>query len=280
MLRVHERDVLALLTSIPDLAWVGAGRYGWGDVGDPQQPTFVGSAGLRLFEGAWGLVSFNYDMDTRYAGNVILDNWSSTSFSDTYVWVTHDALLTTLLVEPSNLREYGGFAPNGRLLDLRYGNGTTISSTSRRTVVMDPPTLGREFLCATAYSQYPALSSSYGTLNGYAVPYASNTGTATSCALGATTMRIGSSNFSSGTEPLARTFQSAMFAGARYTGPLPKDTCHFLSSELSRMFNRRRDFIFVPALFVGGGYTHPTLSAATLVPAGGNTYEPRVTYTF
>jgi hypothetical protein len=29
-----------------------------------------------------------------------------------------------------------------------------------------------------------------------------------------------------------------------------------------------------------GGYTHPTLSAATLVPAGGNTYQPRVTYTF
>jgi hypothetical protein len=28
------------------------------------------------------------------------------------------------------------------------------------------------------------------------------------------------------------------------------------------------------------GYTHPTLSAATLVPAGGNTYQPRVTYTF
>lgn len=30
----------------------------------------------------------------------------------------------------------------------------------------------------------------------------------------------------------------------------------------------------------GGGYTHPTLSAATLVPAGGNNYQPRVTYTF
>jgi hypothetical protein len=28
------------------------------------------------------------------------------------------------------------------------------------------------------------------------------------------------------------------------------------------------------------GYTHPTLSAATLVPAGGNTYQPRVSYTF
>jgi hypothetical protein len=28
------------------------------------------------------------------------------------------------------------------------------------------------------------------------------------------------------------------------------------------------------------GYTHPTLSAATLVPAGGNTYQPRVSYSF
>ena len=27
-------------------------------------------------------------------------------------------------------------------------------------------------------------------------------------------------------------------------------------------------------------YTHPTLSAATLVPAGGGQYQPRVTYTF
>lgn len=33
-------------------------------------------------------------------------------------------------------------------------------------------------------------------------------------------------------------------------------------------------------LSLAAGYTHPTLSLATLVPASGSTYQPRVTYTF
>ena len=277
MLRVNEREVLALLTSVPGLAWVGAGRYGWGDVGSPAQPTYTGSAGLRLFNGAWGLVSFNYDENTRYAGNVILDNWTSTSFSDTYVWVTHERLADSTLVEPSVLGEYGGFAPAAKLTSLRYGNGTAVASSSRRSVTMLPPYLQSQFLCAVAYSEYPTLSNSYGSLNGLEVPYSTNNGTGTTVAVDSSTMRIGSESFSSTVEPKARTRRSAMFAGARYTGQLPKSTCRYLSAELSRMFNKRRDFIFVPVLFAGAGGA-PTITALSTRLITTTSAQPRISY--